>query len=65
MQPYDCGGGVGIGLTLPYQSLPSAPLKLTAVEKKDLIAFLGTLTDTVLEPSAAALPTKLVAGRSR
>ncbi|MBC7894188.1 MAG: cytochrome C peroxidase [Cytophagaceae bacterium] len=44
---YDRGGGVGIGLTLPYQTLPSAPLKLTADEKKDLIAFLGALTDTI------------------
>jgi cytochrome c peroxidase len=47
---YDRGGGVGIGLTLPYQSLPSAPLKLTAEEKRDLVAFLGTLTDTIPKP---------------
>ncbi|MBC7894484.1 MAG: cytochrome C peroxidase, partial [Cytophagaceae bacterium] len=44
---YDRGGGVGIGLRLPYQSLPSAPLKLTAGEKRDLVAFLGALTDTI------------------
>ena len=44
---YDRGGGVGIGLTLPYQSLPTSPLELTPKEKRDLIAFLGTLTDTV------------------
>jgi cytochrome c peroxidase len=47
---YDRGGGVGIGLTLPYQSLPSAPLNLSDGEKKDLIAFLGALTDTVPKP---------------
>ena len=44
---YDRGGGVGIGLTLPYQSLPPTPLKLTKAEKRDLVAFLGALTDTV------------------
>jgi cytochrome c peroxidase len=44
---YDRGGGVGIGLTLPYQSLPTTPLELTAAEKKDLVAFLGALTDTI------------------
>ena len=44
---YDRGGGVGIGLDIPYQSLPTTPLKLTAAEKKDLVAFLNTLTDTI------------------
>ena len=33
--------GVRIGLTLPYQSLPTTPLRLTATEKRDLIAFSG------------------------
>jgi cytochrome c peroxidase len=42
---YDRGGGVDIGLTLPYQSLPTTPLELTAAEKKDLVAFLGALTE--------------------
>jgi cytochrome c peroxidase len=37
---YDRGGGVGIGLTLPYQSLPSTPLELTRDEKRDLVALL-------------------------
>jgi cytochrome c peroxidase len=44
---YDRGGGVGLGLTLPYQSLPSTPLELTPQEKKDLVAFLSALTDTI------------------
>ena len=44
---YDRGGGVGIGLTLPYQSLSPVPLELSSGEKKDLVAFLGALTDTV------------------
>ena len=48
---YDRGGGVGIGLTLPYQSLPTTPLKLTPAEKRDLVAFLGALTDTIPKPS--------------
>ena len=44
---YDRGGGVGLGLDIPYQSLPTTPLELGALEKKDLVAFLGALTDTI------------------
>ncbi len=43
---YDRGGGVGIGETLPSQTLDTVPLHLTSSEKRDLIAFLKTLTDT-------------------
>jgi cytochrome c peroxidase len=43
---YDRGGGVGIGERLPGQTLPADPLHLTANEKRDLVAFLGALTDT-------------------
>ncbi len=42
---YNKGGGNGIGLKVPNQTLPSTPLGLTALEKKQLIAFLYTLTD--------------------
>lgn len=47
---YDRGGGVGIGLTLPYQSLPTGKLGLSASDKKALVAFLGALTDTIPRP---------------
>jgi cytochrome c peroxidase len=43
---YDRGGGVGLGLILPNQTLASAKLKLTPAEKRDLVAFMGALTDT-------------------
>jgi cytochrome c peroxidase len=43
---YDAGGGVGIGIDLPYQTLFDQPLHLTTTEKTDLIAFLRALTDT-------------------
>ncbi|HEY4150950.1 MAG TPA: cytochrome c peroxidase [Chitinophagaceae bacterium] len=42
---YNKGGGVGIGLKVPNQTLPATALGLTAIEKKQLIAFLHTLTD--------------------
>ncbi|MDR0787772.1 MAG: cytochrome-c peroxidase [Gemmatimonadota bacterium] len=42
---YDRGGGVGIGIDLPNQTLPATPLMLTAQEKSDLISFLEALTD--------------------
>lgn len=42
---YNKGGGAGIGLPVPNQTLPATPLLLTEVEKKELIAFLKTLTD--------------------
>ncbi len=42
---YNKGGGAGIGLEVPNQTLPVKPLGLTAIEKKQLIAFLHTLTD--------------------
>ncbi len=43
---YDRGGGAGIGITLPNQTLPPDPLRLTAREKRELVAFLRALTDT-------------------
>lgn len=42
---YDRGGGVGMGLDVPNQTLPADRLNLTAAEKKDLIAFMRSLTD--------------------
>ena len=42
---YDKGGGNGIGLFVPNQTLSAVPLQLTDVEKKALIAFMDALTD--------------------
>lgn len=43
---YDAGGGVGLGLDVPYQTLPGDSLKLSDQEKEDIIHFLEALTDT-------------------
>ncbi len=43
---YNKGGGVGLGLNIPNQTLPFDKLSLTAPEKKSLVAFLRSLTDT-------------------
>jgi len=42
---YDRGGGAGVGLRVPNQTLPAAPLHLTASERGALVAFLRALTD--------------------
>jgi cytochrome c peroxidase len=42
---YDKGGGNGIGLSVPNQTLSAVPLQLTGEEKKSLIAFMHALTD--------------------
>ena len=45
---YNKGGGAGLGYELPNQTLSPDKLELTDNEKKDLVAFLHTLTDTVV-----------------
>ncbi|MFV8326777.1 cytochrome c peroxidase [Flavobacterium sp. ZS1P14] len=42
---YDEGGGNGLGFNLLNQTLPSDKLNLTDLEKKQLVAFMETLTD--------------------
>ncbi|WP_291149806.1 cytochrome-c peroxidase [Flavobacterium sp. UBA7680] len=42
---YDQGGGVGLGFDVPNQTLPEDKLNLSDKEKKQLIAFMQTLTD--------------------
>ncbi len=42
---YDQGGGAGLGIKLEFQTLPSNPLNLSPIEKKEIVAFLKTLTD--------------------
>jgi len=44
---YDRGGGAGLRFNLPNQTLPPDKLNLSQNEKKQLIAFLQALTDTV------------------
>lgn len=42
---YDLGGGLGMGLHLPHQTLPEDLLNLTASEKEALVVFIESLTD--------------------
>ncbi len=44
---YNKGGGAGIGLSSPEQTLSGKPLHLSKQEINDIIAFLGALTDTI------------------
>ncbi len=55
MEFYDRGGGAGMGLEVPNQTLPPDPLQLTAHEKTALIAFMESLTDPL---SGAPVATK-------
>jgi cytochrome c peroxidase len=43
---YDRGGGAGLGLAVPHQTLPADRLRLTSGESRALVAFLTALTDT-------------------
>ena len=43
---YNNGGGKGLKIAPPNQTLPFDKLHLTTAEKKNIIAFLGALTDT-------------------
>ncbi len=43
---YARGGGVGIGLDVPYQTLPFDTLDLTEQDQRDIVAFMKALTDT-------------------
>ncbi len=42
---YNLGGGAGMGLEVPYQTLPPDHLELTEQEQQDLVAFMEALTD--------------------
>ncbi|MEY3385328.1 MAG: hypothetical protein RIR53_139 [Bacteroidota bacterium] len=46
---YVRGGGAGIGLDVPYQTLPFDRLNLTRRDQVDLVAFMHALTDTSLQ----------------
>lgn len=56
MEFYNRGGGAGLGLDLPYQTLPFDNLNLTPAEIGDIIAFMKSLSDTV---GIAQKPTRL------
>ncbi len=43
---YNRGGGAGIGIQLDNQTLPPAPLRLSASEQRALVSFMKALTDT-------------------
>jgi cytochrome c peroxidase len=54
---YNVGGGRGMGLDVPNQTLPPDSLGLSAGEQGDLIAFMKSLTDTPLKVDGpGALP---------
>ncbi|TAE79741.1 MAG: cytochrome-c peroxidase, partial [Bacteroidetes bacterium] len=46
MDFYNHGGGTGIGLNVPYQTLSADSLHLTKQELADVISFMQALTDT-------------------
>ena len=46
MEFYNNGGGKGLKIAPPNQTLPFEKLNLNTKEKKDIIAFMKTLTDT-------------------
>lgn len=51
---YNKGGGAGLGLKVPEQTLPSTPLHLTNPEMQDIILFMRALTDDLhTDPKAA------------
>jgi cytochrome c peroxidase len=45
MRFYNAGGGKGLGLDVPHQTLPADSLGLTRREMDDVVAFLKSLTD--------------------
>lgn len=46
---YNVGGGQGMGLEVPYQTLPPDSLNLSDKESKALVAFMKTLNDQQFE----------------
>lgn len=53
---YDRGGGAGVGVRIPNQTLSATKLELSERDKRDLEAFLGALADTTVMPSPARRP---------
>ncbi|MEO1712073.1 MAG: cytochrome c peroxidase, partial [Bacteroidota bacterium] len=53
---YNRGGGAGMGIDLPNQTLPFSELNLNEQEQKDLVVFMEHLTDTT---GMMTIPTQL------
>ncbi len=54
---YNKGGGIGLGLDVPNQTLPPDPLELTAPERQAIVKFMESLSDTTgLTSPPARLP---------
>ncbi len=51
MDFYNKGGGAGLGLPVPDQTLPTSPLHLSPGEIGDIILFIGALTDSLPKKS--------------
>ena len=47
---YNDGGGVGRGLDVPNQTLPTEALDLTEEEQAAIIAFMHSLTENISMP---------------
>ncbi len=58
---YNVGGGQGMGLDVPYQTLPPDSLNLTEKESHALVAFMKTLTDQEFREKADASTQDLAA----
>jgi cytochrome c peroxidase len=58
MDFYNKGGGLGLGLEVPHQTLSSEVLNLSKTEVSDIIAFMKSLTDTI---GLTAMPNRLPA----
>jgi len=56
MDFYNKGGGAGMDLDVPHQTLPDAALNLSSTEIQDLITFMEALTDVA---DFQKLPTEL------
>ncbi len=54
---YDAGGGIGKGLKVNNQTLSADSLRLTKIEKKNLILFMRALNENInFEPAPQKLP---------
>ncbi len=58
MEFYNKGGGRGLGLTTPQQTLPAEPLHLSAKEIQQIILFLHALTDARPSSLSFSKPTE-------
>ena len=65
MEFYNAGGGAGLGLDLPNQTLPFDSLNLTKEEQQKIIRFMESLTDVKnLTSRPMDLPGCAVAGQA-